>query len=143
MMFCRCGDPIQTLWEKEVLLTRATLKLPPFKEGHIYRLCVGGMSHVQGGDGFEIYVNGKPVFSRNTGVGKRAGGRPIALMITKDLWPEFEGEVTIAAKGFCPIPGGKRSPGVTKQHFSVFLQEMKAPPITDAMIEKGAALQSP
>jgi hypothetical protein len=143
MMFCRCGDPIQTLWEKEVLLTRATLKLPPFKEGHIYRLCVGGMSHVQGGDGFDIFVNGKPVFSRNTGVGKRAGGRPIALMITKDLWPEFEGEVTIAAKGFCPIPGGKRSPGVTKQHFSVFLQEMKAPPITDAMIEKGAALQSP
>jgi len=139
--FCRCGDPVKTLWEKEVLTMRTKLKLPDLKEGHIYRLCVGGMSHVQGGDGFEIYVNGKQFLQRKSGVGKRAGGRAVSAFLTKEWWADFDGEVTIAARGFCPIPGGKRSPGVTRQHFSVFLQEMKAPPITDEMIAKGKALQ--
>ncbi len=139
-MFCRCGDPIKTLWENEVLIMRTKLKLPKFKDGHIYRLCVGGMSHVQGGDGFDIYVNGKKVYGRSSGVGKRQGGQPVALLLTKDLWSEFDDEAIIAVRGFCPIPGGKRSPGVRRQHFSVFLQEMKAPPVTDEMIEKGRAI---
>ena len=140
--FCGCGEAINTLWEKEVLIMRAKLKLPKFKEGHIYRLCVGGMSHVQGGDGFDIYVNGKPFLSRSSGVGKRAGGRAVGVQLTKDKWAEFDGEVTIAARGFCPIPGGKRSPGVRRQHFSVFLQEMKAPPITEEIIKKGEAIHA-
>jgi hypothetical protein len=140
--FCRCGDKLNTLWEKEVILMRTKLKLPKLKEGHIYRLVVGGMSHVNGGDGFDIYVNGKPFLKRTSGVGKRAGGRAVGVQLTKDKWAEFDGEVTIAARGFCPIPGGKRSPGVQRQHFSVFLQEMKAPPITDEMIKKGNAIHA-
>lgn len=141
MIFCRCGEPMQTLWEKEVLLMSAKVKFPPFKEGHRYRLVVGGMSHVNAGDGFEVYVNGKPVLSRSSGVGKRAGGKPICAYISKEMWPTFTGEVTIAAKAFLPIPGGKRSPGVKKNHFSVWLQEMETPPITDEMISRGKSLQ--
>jgi hypothetical protein len=141
MDFCRCGEPMKTFWEKEVLIMRAKLKYPAFKEGYRYRLVVGGMSHVNGGDGFEIYLNGKQILQQNSGIGKRAGGRPVCAYITKDLWPEFEKEVTIAAKGFLPIPGGKRSPGVKKNHFSVWIQEMKAPTVTDEMIAKGKALQ--
>jgi len=140
--FCRCSDAMNTLWEKEVLIMRTKMKFPKLKEGHIYRLCVGGMSHVNGGDGFELYVNGKQILQRKSGVGKRAGGKAIAAFITKEWWPDFEKEVTIAARGFLPIPGGKRSPGVKRQQFSLFLQEMKAPPITDDVILKGKLLQT-
>lgn len=139
--FCRCGDPVKTFWDKEVLIMRTKLKLPKLKDGHIYRLVVGGMSHVQGGDGFEIYVNGKLFLQRKNGVGKRAGGRAVGNFITKEWWPEFDKEVTIAARGFLPIPGGKRSPGVKRQHFSVLLQEMKAPPVTEEMIMSGKLMQ--
>ena len=139
--FCRCSEPLKTFWDKEVLLLQAKVKFPAFKQGHRYRLVVGGLSHVNAGDGFEIYLNGKQVFQRDDGVGKRAGDKPICLYIDKTLWPEFQKEVVIAAKGFLPIPGGKRSPGVKKQHFSIFLQEMEVPPITDEMIEKGKTLQ--
>jgi len=132
---------MKTFWEKEVLIMRTKLKLPPFKEDHRYRLLVGGMSHVQGGDGFEIYVNGKLMHQRKNGVGKRQGGRAVGYTIDKTWWPDFEKEVTIAARGFLPIPGGKRSPGVKRNHFSVFLQEMKVPPITGEMIQRGKSLQ--
>jgi len=139
--FCRCGEPMKTYWDKEVLVMRTKLKVPPLKQGHRYRLLVGGMSHVQGGDGFELYVNGKLMHQRKSGVGKRAGGRPVGFTIDKTWWPDFEKPVTIAARGFLPIPGGKRSPGVKRQHFSVFLQEMKVPPITDETILRGKSLQ--
>jgi hypothetical protein len=139
--FCRCGELMKTLWDKEVLIMQTKVKFPKLKEGHIYRLVVGGMSHVQGGDGLEVYVNGKQLMQRKSGVGKRAGGKAVGAFITKAWWPDFEKEVVIAAKGFCPIPGGKRSPGVRRQHFSVWLQEMQAPPIPEEMIIKGKLLQ--
>ncbi len=139
--FCRCGNPLKTLWENEVLLLRTRLRLPAFQEGHLYRLCVGGMSHVQGGDGFDVFINGKPVFRRTAGVGMRQGGQPVAILLTRDLWAEFDGEVTIAARGFLPVPGGRHSPGVRRQHFSIFLQAMKAPTITEEMHARGRLLQ--
>lgn len=139
--FCRCSEPLKTFWDKEVLLLQAKVSFPAFKQGHRYRLLVGGMSHVNAGDGCEVYVNGKQVLQRNEGVGKRAGDKPICFTIDKTLWPEFQKEVVIAAKGFLNIPGGKRSLGVKKQHFSIFLEEMEVPPITDEMIEKGKTLQ--
>ena len=139
--FCRCGEPMNTLWEKEVLLMRTKLKLPPFKQGHRYRLVIGGMSHVNRGDGFRVYVNGKLMIERKRGVGKREGGRPICYYIDKDWWPAFENEVTIAATSFLSIPPGKRSPGVPKNHFSIWFQEMTPPPITDEVVIRGKSLQ--
>jgi hypothetical protein len=139
--YCRCSEPLKTFWDKEVLLLQAKVKFPAFKQGHRYRLVIGGMSHVNAGDGVEIYLNGKQVYQRSEGVGKRAGDRPICLDLDRTLWPIFQKEVVIAAKGFLPIPGGKRSPGVKKQHLSIFLQEMEVPPITDEMINKGKAFQ--
>jgi hypothetical protein len=141
LSFCRCSVPLKTFWDKEVLLLQAKVQFPAFKQGYRYRLVVGGMSHVNAGDGLEIYLNGKQVLQRNDGVGKRAGDKPICLDLDRTMWPMFQKEVVIAAKGFLPIPGGKRSPGVKKQNFSIFLQEMEVPPITDEMIKKGKAFQ--
>ncbi|HAS81956.1 MAG TPA: hypothetical protein DCS43_04610 [Verrucomicrobia bacterium] len=137
MSFCRCDEPMKTFWEKEVLIMQAKVKLPAFKPENIYRLVVGGMSHVNAGDGFVVYVNGTPIATRESGVGKRAGGIAICAYIDKSWWPVFENEVTLAVTSFLPIPGGKRSPGVKKNHLSVWFQEMKVPPITDEMTSKG------
>jgi len=123
--FCRCGYPMQTLWEKEVLLMRGVFAFPKFKEGCRYRILVGGMSHVNAGEGFRLYVNGKPIFERGTGVGKREGAAPIGNDIDKAWWPEFEKPVTIAATSFLQVENG----GKQKNRFLVWIQEMKAPPV--------------
>mgnify|MGYP006421261085 CR=1 FL=1 len=139
--FCRCNESMRTLWEKEVLLMRAKVKFPPMKEGYRYRLVVGGMSHVNAGDGYKVYVNGKPMMSRNRGIGKREGGQPLTYFIDKAWWPDFENEVTLAATSFLPIPGGRRSPGVKRNHFSVWLQESKNPPLEKENFILGRLLQ--
>lgn len=132
--FCRCGEPMQTLWENEVLLMRNTFKFPKFKEGFRYRLVVGGMSHVNVGDGYRIYVNGKLMKERERGVGKREGGAPLGYDIDKEWWPAFNsGETTIAATSFLEI--GEDS---TQRHFSVWLQEMKVPPMGQDVIRTSA-----
>jgi hypothetical protein len=128
--FCRCNEPMRTLWDKEVLIMRTKLKLPTLNETHRYRLLVAGMSHVNAGDGYRLYVNGKLIHERKQGVGKRQGHVPVGTEIYKEFWPEFQkDEVILSATSFLPIPGGRNSPGVKRQHFSVFLQEMKMPPL--------------
>jgi len=123
--FCRCDDPMHTLWENEVLLLNGEFDFPAFKEGHRYRILVGGMSHVNAGDGFKVYVEGKEMFERERGVGRREGARPLTYYIDKAWWPDFEQrKTTIAAKSFLRI--GQNS---EQRHFSIWLQEMKAPPM--------------
>ena len=123
--FCRCGDPMRTLWEKEVLLIRGTFKFPPAKEGYRYRVLVGGGSHVNGGEGYAIYINGKQLIEYPQGAGKRQGGAPRGGFVYKELANEFQrGKVTIAATSFL-----NRTKGIPKGHFSVWLEEMKIPPL--------------
>ena len=118
---------MRTFWENEVLLMRGTFKLRELKEDHRYRLVVGGLSHVNNGDGFRIYVNGKLLKERNRGVGRREGDQPICYYIDKAWWPDFQGgEVTIAATSFLRIHLRSKVKG---NHFSVWLQEMKVPPL--------------
>jgi hypothetical protein len=124
--FCRCGQPMHTLWDKEVMLLTGTFRFPKFKEGHLYRLMVGGMSHVNAGDGFRIYVGGREMLVREDGVGKRAGGRPLAFYIDQSWWPEFEkGDTNISAISFL-----RMDQNTTNRHFSLWLQEMKLPVVT-------------
>lgn len=128
--FCRCGQPMQTLWDKEVLLLTGSFQFPKLKEGHFYRLLVGGLSHVNAGDGFRIYVGGREMFVRERGVGRREGGAPLAFYIDKSWWPEFgDGETTISAISFL-----RMDQNTTNQHFSVWLQEMKVPPLDRTVI---------
>lgn len=128
---CRCGEPMQTLWEKEVLLARGTFTFPKFKERHRYRLIFGGMSHPGEGDGFQVYVNGKLMLERGSGAGGgRDNGVLLAYIIDKAWWPDFEnGNTIIAAKGFLPI-----EPTGTRNTFQVWLQEMKCPPFGEKEI---------
>ncbi|HAS83897.1 MAG TPA: hypothetical protein DCS43_14780 [Verrucomicrobia bacterium] len=125
MDFCRCAEPMQTLWDKEVLLMRGTFKFPKFKEGYRYRLLVGGTSHVNAGEGFRVYVNGKQLMERTRGVDKREGANPAGYHIEKALWPDFEsGETTLAAMSFLRI-----EPTTTRNRIQIWIQEMKAVPI--------------
>ena len=132
--FCRCDQPMHTLWENEVMLTHGKFQFPEFKEGHIYRLLVGGMSHVNAGDGFQVYVGGEPLFVRDRGVGKREGAKPLAYYFDQKWWPDFQqDETTLAAMSFL-----RMDQNTTRRHFSVWIQEMKAPPMDRSVILNSA-----
>lgn len=138
---CRCGEPMKTLWENEVLLLRGKFQFPGFKEGYRYRLLVGGMSHVGRGNGFRIYINGKQLVEREIGTPKGGGGVPIGcLEIGKESWPDFDREVVIAATGFLAYGAKDASPSnpVPQGHFSLWLQEMKVPPLGEQEILRSA-----
>ena len=124
--FCRHDEPVQTFWDKEVLIMRGKIKFPSFKEGYRYRLLIGGMSNVNRGEGYRVYVNGKQMMERDRGVGKREGGQPLTYYIDKAWWPGFEKEVTIAATSFLQLNSRTMK---RKQHFSIWLEEMKVPPL--------------
>jgi hypothetical protein len=127
--FCGCSQPPKTLWEKEVLLVRGTFEIPPLKEGHRYRFVVGGSAHVNAGEGYSIYVNGKLLAQSNAGVGKRQGGQPRGGFIYNDFRDEFkDGKVTIAATSFLRYnnPRGIIPP---RGHLTLWMEEAKIPPL--------------
>lgn len=125
--FCGCSETPGTLWENEVLLMRTTVRVPDLKEGHRYRIVVGGSAHVNAGEGFELYANGKRIGKSTVGVGKRQGWQPRGAPVYADLREEFSGgTVTLAAKSFLrymKTPAGKQA----QNHISVWLQEQKLP----------------
>jgi len=130
--FCGCSKPPRTLWDKEVLLVRGTFEIPPLKEDRRYRLVVGGSAHVNAGEGYAIYVNGKLLAESKAGVGKRQGGQPRGAHIYNDFRGEFkDGKVTIAAISFLRYnnPRGLIPP---RGHFSLWLEEAKIPPLVRA-----------
>ena len=129
LSFCKCGDPVQTLWEKDVLLIRGTFDYPTFEEGYRYRFVHGGISHVGSGGGFRLYVNGKLFYEDRTGVDRRGGENPEGRFIPKDWWPAFDGgRVELAAITF-----KKHHPRTKKYggNISIFMQRMKVPPLAD------------
>jgi hypothetical protein len=137
--FCGCGNKPNTLWEKEVLLMRAEIKLPPMREGYAYRLLVGGRSHVGGGDGSDVWINGKRKAARGrtepslSGVGKRQGGAPWGFVIDEAFRKEFKGDtVTLAATGFMPI----HKSGVKQNYQAFWFEEMKLPSLGEKEILK-------
>lgn len=131
--FCRCGESPKTLWEKEVLMIRGTFKVPPLKEGHRYRIVVGGSAHVNSGEGFAIYVNGKQLAESDRGVAVRQGGQPRGAHIYEDFRDEFnDGEVTIAAISFLRYNHPRQGVIPPRGHLSVWIEEMEIPPAAPA-----------
>jgi len=131
--FCRCSEKPKTLWEKEVLLVRGTFEFPPLKEGHRYRIVVGGSAHVNAGEGYAIYVNGKLLAQSNAGVGIRQGGQPRGGHIYNDFRGEFKGgKVTIAATSFLRYNHPRIKPYPPRGHITVWMEEQKLPPMEEA-----------
>jgi len=120
--FCGCAETPNTLWEKEVLLKANMFEIPPFDEGHAYRILMGGSSHVGYGDGTHIYVNGERFYRRDGPTPRRRGAEPIGERITTERWEHFaSGRVHIAAKSFLPQHRGNS--------LVVFMQRMQLPPL--------------
>ena len=129
--FCRCGETPKTLWEKEVLLIRGKFQLPPLQDSHRYRIVLGGSSHVNSGEGYAIYLNGKLAAESTAGVAVRQGGQPRGVMIFDDLRDEFgSGEVTIAVKSFLRYHHPRTKPFPPRGHLSVMIQQQKRPVVT-------------
>ena len=135
--YCRCCEPMKTFWDKEILLIRGTFDIPPLKQGHRYRLVVGGLSHMNNGDGVRVYVNGKQVLEREREFKKWEGGHPICYYINQERLAEFQsGKVTIAATGFMHIHLRSKN----KANFmGLWFEEMKMPPLDEAMVRKASA----
>jgi len=129
LSICGCSQTPRTLWEKEVLLIRGTFDLPPLKPDHRYRILIGGSAHVNAGEGFAIYVNGKPVAESPAGVGKRQGAQPRGTFVYSDLRDEFNGgKVTIAVISFLRY-STPRGPIPPSGHLTVWIEEAKSPPV--------------
>lgn len=142
--FSKYPSHLKTLWEKEVILMRTEIQLPPMKVGYAYRLLVGGRSHARGGDGTDVWINGKPITARSgyrdikamrtakfgepkkpaiPAVGKREGGRPTGLLFTKEVRDEMKGgKIVLAVTDFLNHAGGKKA---NRQSF--WFEEMKFP----------------
>jgi hypothetical protein len=138
---CGCGVAQKTLWEKEVLLLRGTFEIPPLKEGHQYRIVVGGSAHVNAGDGYAIYVNGKLLAHSLVGVGKWQGAQPRGGFLYNDFLKEFQGgKVTLAATSFLRYNHPRFGLQPPRGHISLWLEEAKMPPLGHADIVKSATV---
>ena len=134
--FCRCGEKPKTLWEKEVLLIRGTFEIPPLKEGHRYRIVLGGAAHVNSGEGYAIYINGKLLAESTRGVAVRQGGQPRGAPIYADFRDEFKGDrVTIAATSFLRYNHPRIKPYPPRGHITLQIEEQKLPPLAVAIGE--------
>ena len=141
---CRSQSPMRTFWDKEVLLMRGTFEFPPLKPGHLYRLQIDNGNNVGCGDGYRIYINGKQLIEVKDGIGRRAGGRQRGAFVTKEFLGQFgKGPVTLAAIGFlryCDKAIAVSTPPVPQGTFSLWMEEMKLPPLDEAAFQKAAAV---
>jgi len=129
---CGCGEKPRTLWEKEVLLVRGTFEFPPLREGYRYRIVVGGSNHVNAGEGYAIYINGKLLAESTVGVGMRQGGQPRGGHIHADFRDEFKGgKVTIAATSFLRYNHPRHGVQPPRGHFTLWVEEQKIPPVKE------------
>jgi len=139
---CYGATPINTLWEKEVLLMRGTFEIPSLKEGHRYRLIVNTGNHVGSGGGHKIFINGKELIEAKQGGGRGSGGRPKGAYITKEFLEDFRsGKVAISVKTFIRYNAKystKPTSKVPQGKFSLHFEEQKLPPMSDDLFTKSA-----
>ncbi len=128
----RCRTPPKTLCEKEVFLMRRTFDLPPLKEGHRYRIRIDGSAHVNMGEGYAIYVNGKLLAESKNGIvaWRREGTKPRGSHVWADCRDLFKGGRTTVAVASFPMenrPAGSFIPH--RAHLRVWMEEMRLPPV--------------
>ncbi len=141
---CYGATPINTLWDKEVLLMRGTFKTPPIQDGHRLRLRVNDGNHVGSGGGHIVYINGKLLYEAKTCNGRGSGGLPKGAYITNEFLDDFRsGEVTIAVMTFLRFNDKykvKPSSSVPQGKISVHLEQQKLPHMGDDLVRKSATV---
>ncbi len=140
--FCGCGASPNTLWDKEVLLMRTEIKLPPLREGYAYRLLVGGRSHYNAGGGSDVWFDGEHVDNSRRGSASitagsgRNSGRPWGVGIDNKHRKHFEdGKVLLACNGF--LRWGHKVEHI-RSYQSFWFEEMKLPELPKAPATSGA-----
>ena len=114
-------------------MIRGTFELPPMKPGYRYRIVLGGAAHVNSGEGFAIFVNGKRLEESTRGVAVRQGGQPRGAHVYADFRDEFKGgKVTIAAISFLRYNHPRKKPFPPRGHLSLQIEEQKLPPLVTA-----------
>lgn len=133
--FCGCGNPPATFWDKETILMRAEIKLPPLREGHAYRLLVGGRSHYNAGGGTDVWLDGEYLKNRRRGVATipqgsgRHSHRPWGVGVDNESRKHFEdGKVLLACNGF--LRWGHRADFI-KCYKTFWFEEMKLPELPE------------
>jgi len=132
---CRCGDPMNTLWNKGNLLITGKFKFPKMKEGHSYRLLISGASHVGMSGNVQAFINGRSIASTHYPVRRGGGGRARGALIPQNLVSAFQGQdVTISAS----CSPRKHKSGRMKGNFvTIWIEEMKNPPVNDELAWDG------
>jgi len=131
--FCGCGNPVNTFWDKETLLMRSMIELPPLRDGYAYRLLVGGRSHYNIGGGTDVWIDGERIENRKkneatvqAGSGRNSGV-PWGATIADDFRSHFEdGKILLACNGF--LRWGHRTEKITS-YMTIWFEEMKLPDI--------------
>ena len=141
---CWGATPINTLWEKEVLLLHGIFKVPALQSGHRYRIRVNDGDHVGSGGGHIIYINGKPLAEMAVCNGRGSGLKPKGSFITADFLKDFQGQdVHIALKTFLRYNDkyhNMPTSNITQGKISIHLEEQKLPPMGDDLRRKSAAI---
>jgi alpha-galactosidase len=121
-----------TLCENDVLLLRQSFDLPPLKEGHRYRIRIGGSAHNNMGEGYAIYVNGMLLAESKSGIvaWRKEGHKPRGGHVCSSFRGEFKGGMVTLAVGNFPMDNRSAEklipPG---DPLSVWMEEMKVPPL--------------
>ena len=136
--FCGCGNPVHTFWDKECLLMRAEIELPPLRDGYAYRILVGGRSHFNAGGGSDIWIDGNHLPNRRKDQATIEGGsgrnsnRPFGVTIKDEIRPHFaDGKVLLAANGFLRWGHGSQT---IKSYQAFWFEEMKLPELPPAPV---------
>jgi len=133
--FCGCGETPATFWDKEALLMRSEITLPPLEDGYAYRLLIGGRSHYNTGGGSDIWLDG--VHLKNSRRGQatvpagsgRHSGRPWGVTINNANRQHFDdGKVLVGANGF--LRWGHRFDAI-KCYRTIWFEAMKLPVLPD------------
>ncbi|MFK7789236.1 MAG: DUF6288 domain-containing protein [Phycisphaeraceae bacterium] len=139
---CFAATPVNTLWDKEVLLMRGTFKLPKLKDGHRYRLRINDGDHVGPGGGNIVYINGKEFVEKEQCNGRGSTGQPNGGFVTQEFLDDFNGdEVTIAIKTFLRYNDkykAKPTDDTEQGKISIHFEEQKLPPMGGDLIYTSA-----
>ena len=119
-----------------------TFDLPKAKEGHVYRVLLGGAGCDRSGEGYAIYVNGKLLDQRNGGFFRYEGIR--GAYVFGDVLPELKkGNVTISIINFLRYTHHRNQteylgkPVLPNGHVFLQIEEAKLPPeVLEATAQK-------